>query len=166
MRRTSLITILVFVAGLGIGYFARSAGIGTPHGTDTHAADLAAIERLDQEDIEVTLSQDLKGLADVWAEDGVRITPGNPPTVGKAAIAAENEKGHAEHPEFKVLKYAPDVKNFQIAIADGWAIEVGSVEATYRLSAKDNPVNVNDKGMRLLKRQSDGSWKFALVGLK
>jgi ketosteroid isomerase-like protein len=112
------------------------------------------------------LSQDLKGLADVWAEDGVRITPGNPPTVGKAAIAAENEKGHAEHPEFKVLKYAPDVKNLQIAIADGWAIEVGSMEATYRLSAKDNPVNVNDKGMRLLKRQSDGSWKFALVGLK
>jgi hypothetical protein len=64
------------------------------------------------------------------------------------------------------LKYAPDVKNFQIAIADGWEIEVGSVEATYRLSAKDNPVNVNDKGMRLLKRQSDGSWKFVLVGLK
>src|SRR5260370_31674020 len=117
MRRTSLITILVFRAGLGIGYFARRAGIGTPHGTDTHAADLAAIERLDQEDIEVTLSQDLKGLADVWAEDGVRITPGNPPTVGKAAIAAENEKGHAEHPEFKVLKYAPDVKNFQIVLA-------------------------------------------------
>ena len=99
MRRTSLITILVFLAGLGIGYFARSAGIGRPHGTDTHAADLAAIERFDQEDIEVTLSQDLKGLADVWAEDGVRITPGNPPTVGKAAIAAENEKGHAEHPD-------------------------------------------------------------------
>jgi hypothetical protein len=165
MRRTSLITILVFVAGLCIGYVARSA-VGAPHGTDTHAADLAAIARLDQEDIEVTLSQDPKGLADVWDENGVRITPGNPPTVGKAAIAAENEKGRAEHPEFKVLKYAPDVKNLQIAIADGWAIEVGSMEATYRLSAKDNPVTVSDKGMRLLKRQSDGSWKFALVGLK
>jgi hypothetical protein len=42
MRRTSLATILVFVAGLGIGYFARSAGISRPHRTDTHAADLAA----------------------------------------------------------------------------------------------------------------------------
>jgi len=130
----------------------------------THAADLAAIEKLHQEDVDVTMSQDPKGLADVWAEDGVRITPGNPPTVGKAAIAAENEKDHAEHPEFKVLKYAPEIKDVQIA--DGWAIEVGSVEATYRLSAKDNPVNVSDRGMRLLKRQSDGSWKFALVGLK
>jgi uncharacterized protein (TIGR02246 family) len=161
MRRT-LVTTLVFVAGLVIGYFTRSAAGMLQR--STHAADLAAIEKLHQEDIDVTLSQDPKGLADVWAEDGVRITPGNPPTVGKAAIAAENEKDHAEHPEFKVLKYAPEIKDVQIA--DGWAIEVGSVEATYRLSAKDNPVNVNDRGMRLLKRQSDGSWKFALVGLK
>jgi hypothetical protein len=51
MRRTSLVTILVFVAGLCIGYVARSA-VGAPHGTDTHAADLAAIARLDQEDIQ------------------------------------------------------------------------------------------------------------------
>jgi hypothetical protein len=34
------------------------------------------------------------------------------------------------------------------------------------MSPKDDPVSVNDKGMRLLKRQSDASWKFALVGLK
>ena len=44
MKRTSVFVTIVFLAGLGIGYFARSAGIGTPHGTDTHAADLAAIE--------------------------------------------------------------------------------------------------------------------------
>jgi hypothetical protein len=148
MRRVSVFVTIGFLAGLAIGYFARSS-MHRLQQKDTHAADLAAIEKLHQEDIEVTLSQDPKGLADVWAEDGVRITPGNPPTVGKAAIAAENEKAHAEHPEFKVLKYAPDLKNLPIAIADGWAIEVGSVEATYRLSAKDNPVNVNDKGMRL-----------------
>ena len=42
MRRTSLITILVFVAGLGIGYFARSA-VGTLPQRYTHKADLAAI---------------------------------------------------------------------------------------------------------------------------
>jgi hypothetical protein len=38
MRRTSLITILVFVAGLGIGYFARSALTAT-----LERKDLAAI---------------------------------------------------------------------------------------------------------------------------
>jgi hypothetical protein len=34
------------------------------------------------------------------------------------------------------------------------------------MSTKDEPVSVNDKGMRLLKPESDGSWKFALVGMK
>ena len=58
MRRTSLVTILFFVAGLGIGYFARSAGIGTPQRTDSHAADLAAIEKLHSADVEATLTQD------------------------------------------------------------------------------------------------------------
>ena len=163
MKRTSLFVATAFLAGLAIGYYARDA-VGTLQHKDTHSADLAAIEKLHQEDIRVTLSQDPKGLIDVWTEDGVRLNPGSPPVVGKQAIEADNEKNRAQYPEFQVLKYAPDIKEVQIA--DGWAIEVGSVEATYKLSAKDNPVSVHDKGMRLLKRQSDGSWKFALVGLK
>jgi uncharacterized protein (TIGR02246 family) len=161
MRRIAI--ALVFLAGLAIGYYARVA-IGTLQHRDMRSADLAAIEKLHQEDIAVTLSQDPKGLIDVWAEDGVRLNPGSPPVVGKQAIQADNEKTRAQYPDFKVLSYAPNIKDVQIA--DGWAIEVGDVTATYRLSAKENPVNVNDKGMRLLKRQSDGSWKFALVGLK
>jgi hypothetical protein len=91
MRRTSLVTILVFVAGLGIGYFARSA-VGTLQRNDTHKADLAAIEKLHQEDIEVTLSQDPQGLIDVWSDDGVRIHEGSPPVVGKQAIGLKMRK--------------------------------------------------------------------------
>jgi hypothetical protein len=97
-------TILVFVAGLGIGYFARRAGIGVAEKTDTHAADLAAIEKLHQEDVAVTLTQDPKGLMDVWRDDGIRINPGSPPVAGRQAIQADNEKLHAIYPEFKVLK--------------------------------------------------------------
>ena len=62
MRRTSLVTSIVFVAGVGIGFLARSAGMGTLQRRDTRAADLAAIEKLHERDIEVTLSQDPKGL--------------------------------------------------------------------------------------------------------
>lgn len=164
MRRTSAFVTIAFLAGLAVGFFARSAGIGMLQRRDTRVADLAAIEKLHQKDIEVTLSQDPKGLIDVWTEDGVRLNPGNPPVVGKQAIKADNEKFRIAYPDFKVLKYAPDIKDIQVA--DGWAIEVGDSEATYKMSAKDNPVSVHDKGMRLLKRQSDGSWKFALVGMK
>jgi hypothetical protein len=45
----------------------------------------------------------------------VRIKPGGQSTVGKQAIAAENEKFHAQYPEFKVLKYAPFSTEVQIA---------------------------------------------------
>ena len=102
MRRT-LVTILVFVAGLGIGYFTRSAAGMLQR--STHAADLAAIEKAHQEDIEATLTQDPKGLIDLWAEDAVNFIPGSPPAVGKQAIEAEHEKFRAQYPSFKVLSY-------------------------------------------------------------
>ena len=159
MIQTSLVTVLAFVVGLGIGYFARSLRAAI-----VERKDLAAIAKLNEQDIEVTLSQDPQGLIDVWSDDGVRINEGSPPVVGKQAIGAENEKVHAQYPEFKVSKYTTEITKVQIA--DGWAIEVGNVEAIYRMSAKGEPVNLKDTGMRLLKRQNDGSWKFALVGLK
>ena len=62
MSRTSRIAILVFAAGLGSGYFARSAAGMLQR--RTQAAGLAAIEKLNQEDIEATLTQDPKRLMD------------------------------------------------------------------------------------------------------
>jgi hypothetical protein len=78
MRRISAFVIIVFLAGLGVGYFARGA-VRTLQQRYTHKADLAAIEKLHQEDIKVTLSQDPQGLADIWDENAVRFNPGNPP---------------------------------------------------------------------------------------
>jgi len=100
-----------YCRGLGIGYFARpAAGMFWRR---THAADLAAIEKAHQEDLEATLTQDQMGLMDLWAEDGVRFTPGSPPVVGKQAIAADNEKFHAQYPGLKVLSYTSKCKDFK-----------------------------------------------------
>jgi len=143
----------------------RGAGFSTLLQKDTRSSELAAIKKLEQKDIEVTLSQDPKGLVDVWDEDGVRIKPGGITTVGRQAIAVENEKFHAEFPDFKVLKYAPVL--VEVQIADGRAVEIGNANASYKMSAKDEPINVSQKGVvRALKWQSDGSRRFAVVGLK
>ena len=159
MRRTSLVAILVFVAGLGMGYFARSAGIGTPQRTDTHAADLTAIEKLHRADVEATLTQGESLLMSLWSDDCVKLGVPGPALVGKKAIQEVYEKFRADYPGFKVLKYAPEIQDVQVA--DGWAIEWVYYEATYKMSAKDNPVSTRRKDLRVLKRQSDGSWKFA-----
>ncbi len=160
MRRTFLLAVIVFVAGLGIGYFARGA-VGTLRQRYAHKADLAGIEKLQQEDIEATLTQDPKGLADLWAEDGVLITPGNPPTVGKAAIAAENAKFHAQYPGFKVLSYTSEYKNLQVE--DGLAWEWFEKKGEYKLSPESPSASWHANGLVVLKRQSDGSWKGEMI---
>jgi len=163
MRRTSLATILLFVAGFGIGYFARSATGRLPR-KNTHAADLAAIEKLHRADIEATLTQDPSALINLWSDDCVKLGVPGPAVVGKKAIQEVYGKFRAAYPDFKVLKYAPEIQD--IKVADGWAIETTYGESTYKMSANDNPVTVQGKAMRVLKRQNGGSWKFALVGLK
>lgn len=159
MKRASLIVALAFVAGLAIGFFARNV-----LQRRAHAADLAAIEKLHKADVDCTLTQDPACLTGLWSDDGINLGFPGPPVVGIKAMGAAYANFRTQHPDFKVLKYAPNIKI--IKIVDGWAIETGDFAGTYQMSAKGKPVSVQSQGMRLLKRQSDGSWKFALVGLK
>jgi ketosteroid isomerase-like protein len=160
MKRTSVFVTIGFLAGLVVGFFAHSAGVGRLLRRDMHAADLAAIEKLHQEDIEFTRSQD-KRLMDIWSEDAVRFMPGSPPDVGKEAILAANEKFAAEYPGFKVLSYTAKYKNIQIE--DGLACEWGEHESQFKMSPEAPPVSWHATGFHVLKRQNDGSWKLALM---
>jgi len=171
MRQISSFVTLAFVAGVGIGLFVCSAVLGAvmaaPQQVDTHAADLAAIEKLHRADEQCTLTQDPKCLTTLWSDDGVKVDVPGGPVVGIQALGEMYAKSQARYPEFKVLKYAPDYRTMQTAIVDEWAIEVGYTDATIKMSANAAPVTIpRTKGMRLLKRQPDGSWKFALLGLK
>jgi uncharacterized protein (TIGR02246 family) len=167
MGRISAALTIAFLAGLSVGLSARSTVVAAPQQADTHAADLAAIEKLHKADEEATLSQEPTALTNLWSEDGVNLGFPGPPVVGITAMREAYEKFRTEHPDFQVLKYAPDYKEMQTAIVGEWAIELGYTDATFKMSASATPVSVpRTEGMRLLKRQSDGSWKFALVGMK
>jgi ketosteroid isomerase-like protein len=163
MRRIRLFPILVFVAGFGTGFLARSPRVGAPQRADTHSADLAAIEKLHQKDIEVTLSQDPKGLIDIWTEDAVRysLNPRSSPVVGKQAIEADNQKSRVENPGFKVLSYVPTYKDIQIA--GSLACELFETDAKFKLTSEAQAESWHGKGIRVLRRQSDNSWKFAVL---
>jgi uncharacterized protein (TIGR02246 family) len=163
MRRTSLTTILVLVAGPGIGFLTGIAATLTLQRKDTHRADLAAIEKLHRADVEATLTQDPSYLNTLWSEDAVNLVFPTP-AVGVKAVQEGFAKFRAEYPDFKVLKYEPKYK--EVRVVDGWAIEVGHYETTFKMSANGKTVSMEGEAMRVLKRQSDGSWKFAVVGLK
>lgn len=167
MGRTSALVAIAFLAGLGIGLFARSSVVAAPRQTDMHAADLAAIAKLHRADEECTLTQEPACLTALWSDDGIKVDAPGGPVVGIKAIGEMYAKMRAQYPEFQVLKYAPDYNTMQTAIADEWAIEVGSAAAIYKMSANATPITApTTKGMRLLKRQSDGSWKFAVCCMK
>lgn len=156
---------IAFLTGLGTGSITRSGAAAAPGQKATHAADMAAIEKLHREDEACTLTQDPKCLTALWSDDGINLGFGGPPVVGLKAMAEAYAKFRVQYPNFRALKYKTDIT--QVRILDDWAMEVGYTEAAYETSPNARPVIVpKTKGMRLLKRQSDGSWKFALVGMK
>jgi ketosteroid isomerase-like protein len=156
--------LIAFLSALGIGLVVLGGHSAATEPRDTHAADLAGIEKLRRADIDATLTEDPAALNTLWSDEGVNLQVPGAPVVGIKALKEFYEKFRVEHPEFKVLKYSPDFRDLQIV--DGWAIEVVDANATFKMSANDDPVTVQQKLLRVLKRQSDGSWKFALVSLK
>ena len=129
---------------------------GVPPGRDAgRAADLAAIEKVRQQDIAATISRDPAALTDYWTDDAIRIGVGAPPDVGKQAIRASNERATVNK-GFKVLTYLPETRDFTF-LDGGWAVEWKTYTASYIDSAGAKQV----RGTVLIvwKKLPDGAWK-------
>src|SRR5262245_58480370 len=137
---------------------------GVSSGRDAgRAADLAAIEKLRQQDIAATLSRDPVALTDVWTDDAIRIGIGQPGEVGKQVIRASNERQTANK-VFKVLSYVPETKDFTF-LDGGWAVEWRSFTASYADSPGGEAKQVRGTVLAVLKKLPDGSWKvFRAMG--
>ena len=90
-------------------------------GQTNRAADLAAIEKLRQQDIAATIARDAAALTEFWTEDAIRIGVGAPAEIGKKAIRESNERQTANR-SLKVLSYVPEVRDFTF-LDGGWAVE-------------------------------------------
>ena len=131
--------------------------------TDTEASveAMAGIEKLHQQDIAATLSRDSRALTDLWTDDGVLLEPGGQAKIGKQLIGAEVEKSIAKQPGIKILSYVPEIK--EVKITDGWAYEWGYFSSSYKDSPDSQAKSFRGKMVRILLKQSDGTWKFARV---
>ena len=127
--------------------------------SDARAQDLAAIERLHQQDIAATLAGDVAAIGETWTDDVVLIGPGQEAQVGKQAILAVRERLKAAQP--RVLSYVPEVKDVTVT-ADGWAFEWGAFTASYIEAQSGEEKRVRMNRLLILKKQADGSWKAAV----
>ena len=125
-----------------------------------HAQDMREIERLHQLDIAATLSGDQVALSTGWTDDIVILGQGEEPGIGKQAILETRERRRAALPGFRVVTYAPEIKD--VTIADGWAFEWGTFIAGYVEAAGGEEKPLRGKLLRVLKKQADGSWKVAI----
>ena len=136
----------------------------SPRGTQSdRAADLAAIEKLRQQDIASTVSRDPVALTAVWTDDAIRLGVGAPAEIGKKAIGESNERQTANK-DFKVLSYVPETKDFAF-LDGGWAVEWRTYTASYIDAPGGEPKQVRGSVLAVLKKLPDGSWKcFRAMG--
>src|SRR5215510_11546550 len=120
-------------------------------------ADIAAIEKLRQQDIAATLSRDPAALTEYWADDAVRLGPVPPAEVGKQAIRESNERQTANK-EFKVLSYVPEYKDLTF-LDGGWAVEWRQFTGSFIASPGGAPTQVRGTVLLVNKKLPDGSWK-------
>jgi ketosteroid isomerase-like protein len=160
MKGTRISKLLAVIAGAVITFIAVRLAADVDSDTNQSPSakvDRLAIERLHQQDIEATLSDKADELAKLWDSEAVRIQPGRAAEVGNAEIYANDKRWEAKPDRAKTLCYKSEIKDVQIA--GDWAFEWGYV--SYRDSSNSKPMR--GKVIRVMKRQPDGSWKFARV---
>lgn len=156
-RRSGTLVACALVALTGFVF----QGTGCRRKTaDTHAQDMAEIEKLHRQDIAATLSRDTAALTELWTDDAVRMGQGEPDDIGKEAIRATNERQKAATPDLRVLSYVPEVKDLKVT-DDGWAFEWRYFTASFVESPGGEEKRVRGKVLLVLKKQPDGSWKCA-----
>src|SRR2546423_2158646 len=142
-----LVSLVVWATKVDVPVFAQ---VQT---TDKKARDMAGIEKLRQQDIAATLSRDPVALTDLWTDDAVRLSPGQPAEVGKQGIRESNERWSAR-PGFKVLSYVPETRD--MTMLDGWVVEWGYFIFSYVESAGGEGKHIRGQVMIVLKRLPGG----------
>jgi ketosteroid isomerase-like protein len=127
------------------------------------ATDLAAIEKLRQQDITATFSRDPVALSQYWTDDAIRLGAGAQGEVGQKTIRASNERQTANK-DFKVLSYVPEIKDFTF-LDGGYAVEWRTYTASYVDSPGGEAKHVRGTVLLVMKKLPDGSWKcFRAMG--
>lgn len=125
--------------------------------TGGSVADIAAFEKLYQQDIAATLALDPVALTELWTDDAVRIGPVPPAEVGKQAIRESYERLTANK-ELKVLSYVPEYKEM-IFLDGGWEVEWRPYTVSFVTSPGGPPVHLRGMVLGVHKKLPDGTWK-------
>ena len=118
--------------------------------------DERAIRKLTADWLAAVRAKDIPRLSSMVTDDAVFLPPGFPPIRGKQAVETMYQNFF---PQFSSV--AQDVAIEEIEVLGDWAFSWGTEKFALVPQAGGSTIEMQGKGMSILKRQPDGSWKFA-----
>jgi len=118
--------------------------------------DEQAIRKLTEDWLAAIRAKDIPGLAGMVTDDAVFLPSGLPPIRGKQAVETMYR---SFFPQFSSVEQTVSIE--ELEVVGDWAFAWGSEKFTLVPQAGGAPIEMQGQGMSILKRQTDGSWKFA-----
>jgi uncharacterized protein (TIGR02246 family) len=128
----------------------------SPTAASSPPNDKQAIHQLSVEWMAALKAKDISKLLSLLTEDVVFLPPGLPPLRGKAAVEAMYK---SFLPQFSSIEQQAALE--EVEVVGDWAFAWGSESLVLVLQPGGSPIQMDGKGLSILKRQPDGSWKFA-----
>jgi len=100
--------------------------------------------------------KDISKLMDMIAEDIVFLPPGFPPIRGKQAVEMMY-RGFFQ--QFTKVDQTSTLE--EVEVAGDWAYAWGTERTVLFLQTGGAPIQMEGRGLSILRRQPDGSWRFA-----
>ncbi len=148
---SSAVLLLVVLAFVACAPAAEEAVVEEP---DTTEADVAAIEGLVDELVRVALAGDAEAFVALFADDVMFMAPDAPAAVGIEGFRSAIETSFAE-----VSTGTIDMVSEETEVAGDWAYDRGTL--TFVVVAGGESIQMDWKYLAIMRRQADGSWKYA-----
>ncbi len=153
LMRTHGLVMLLCIAG-GVTACAPVAEQPAPEPAPTIEADVAAINRVNDEYTNALNAGDAAAYVALHAEDAVVMPPNQPATIGQEANRARIQRFFDQN----TLEIARAIE--EVVVAGDWAFSRHTSTGTVTPKAGGGPSEIHDNGIAIFQRQPDGSWKI------
>ena len=123
------------------------------------SADIEAINKLHQREMEASKKWDIDTLVSLWSDDIVTLPAGEPALIGKDANRASISRLRDESGNVQIADYILSFN--EVKVTGDWAFEWGTYSGTIAGERGEEPLRATGKVIRVLKKSADGSWRIA-----
>ena len=104
---------------------------------------------------EARRAKDIDAILELVTDDVVFLPSSLPPTEGKGAV---EEMYRTFFPRYREIRHEAIIE--EVWVEGDWAFLWGTDELCLMPESGETETNLKGKGLSILKRQSDGSWRF------